>query len=177
MTPFLTVLVALLAIALIVAAIAAAVVALGALAGAAFGWAYVPVAAARYERRQRASLAALDLPPSQTYRPHRDTTTDPAGVESDSYWTEARRVAADAAGDTATTAHHRRGGVGPPVVPTGLPVAGLEDRQVLADRERGAATTGRRRCRGRHRAGLAGRHWPVGRLGTGRLPVETAARG
>lgn len=106
MTPFLTVLVALLAIALIVAAIAAAVVALGALAGAAFGWAYVPVAAARYERRQRASLAALDLPPSQTYRPHRDTTTDPAGVESDSYWTEARRVAADAAGDTATTARH-----------------------------------------------------------------------
>ena len=125
MTPFLTVLVALLAIVLIVTAIAAAVVALGALAGAAFGWAYVPVAASRYARRQRASLAALDLPPSQTYRPHRETTTDPAGVESDSYWAEARRVAVYAAGDAATTARHE------PPLPATVPMPAVDPAAAL----------------------------------------------
>lgn len=97
MTAVLMILVALLAAVLFGAAVIASTLALGAAFGAAFAWGFTPVAAACYERRQRRSLTALQLPPSQTYRPCPSPLAgDVQAAEYDSYWTAARLASVEA---------------------------------------------------------------------------------
>lgn len=107
-----------LAVLLVAAAVIAAVLALGAAFGAAFAWAYTPVAAALYERRQRRSLAALQLPPSQTYRPWRPRDGDLLAEEIDEYWDAARKASAAAKAEAIPARHAR-------------PLAPLADTAVL----------------------------------------------
>lgn len=95
MTPILLITAASLAVVAALALGIALLLALSAALGAAFAAGWTPVAAALYERRQRRSLAALNLPPSQTLgHRHARPQPDPAAVDADEYWAEARAAAA-----------------------------------------------------------------------------------